>query len=94
MYRIQQNINFSCFHDFLLNRECFMLNSLLAIGIHYQKELLPRKFSREHSFSILTAKVSSFNVLPYTAYCCVCSIQRFLQMFDVQKVFLQQTPGI
>ena len=35
------------------------LNSLLlAIGIHYQKELLPRKFSCEHSFSIITAKVS------------------------------------
>ena len=32
-------------------------NSLLAIGIHYQKELLPRKSSHEHSFFILTVKV-------------------------------------
>ena len=45
------------FHYFLLNRKCFTLNSLLAIGIHYQMELLPRKSSREHSFSILTTKV-------------------------------------
>ena len=37
-----------------------MSNSLLAIGIHYEKELLPRKFSCEHSFSILTAKVFPF----------------------------------
>ena len=39
----------SWFCDFLLNCECFVLNGLLAIGIHYQKELLPQKFSREHS---------------------------------------------
>ena len=45
------------FSRFLLNRECFTLNSLLAIDIHYQKELLPRKFSCEHLFSILTTKV-------------------------------------
>ena len=49
--------NFHGFGDFLLNRECFTSNNLRAIGIHYQKELLPRKFSCEYSFSILTAKV-------------------------------------
>ena len=46
------------FSQFLLNRKCFTSNSLLAIDIHYEKELLPRKFSCEHLFSILT-------VLPY-----------------------------
>ena len=49
--------NFHSFRDFLLNLECFTSNNLLAIGIHYQEELLPQKFSCEHSFSILTAKV-------------------------------------
>ena len=39
-----------------------------AIDIHYQKELLSRKFSREHSFSILTTKVFLSNVLPYMIY--------------------------
>ena len=37
--------NFRGFCDFLLNHECFTLHSLLAIDIHYQKELLLRKFS-------------------------------------------------
>ena len=55
--KIFEGENFHSFRNFLLNRECFTLNSLLAIDIHYQKELLPRKFSCEHSFSILTAKV-------------------------------------
>ena len=31
--------NFHGFCDFLLNRECFTSNNLLAIGIHYQREL-------------------------------------------------------
>ena len=44
------------FSRFLLNHECFMSNSLLTIGIYYQK-LLPRKFSHDHPFSILTVKV-------------------------------------
>ena len=39
-----------------------------AIGIHYQREPLSRKFSREYLFSILTMKVSPSNVLPYMVY--------------------------
>ena len=63
--KIFKGENLCGFHNFFLNRECFTLNSLLAIGIHNQKELLPRKFSCEHSFSILTVKVSPSSVLPY-----------------------------
>ena len=57
-YHIRQNIRGGKLSRFLLDHEYFTLNSLLAIGIHYQKELLPQKFSCEHSFSILTVKVS------------------------------------
>ena len=56
-YHIQQDIQGELLW-FLLNRECFTSNSLLAIGIRCPKELLPQKFSCEHSFSILTTKVS------------------------------------
>ena len=50
------------FSQFIVHHKCFLSNCLLAIGIHYQKQFLPRKFSCEHLFSILTV---NSNTLPY-----------------------------
>ena len=78
---IQQTFEGENLHNFCnFCSTCFTLNSLLAIDIHYQKELLPRKFFCEHSFSILTAKVFPLNVLPYTACTLLSSIGHNLNL--------------
>ena len=50
----------------------FMLNSLLAVGIHYQKELLPQMFYLSVIFYSNRKSFPLENIFPYTVYCCAC----------------------